>query len=223
MAGGSFDRFLAAFPPSRLQTVDAVGLPLDIRSAFGVEVPQELVAFWREVGCGSFADGELYFFGRDGDDSRESLSEWNRQPFWRDVFPAPSDGGPVFFAETCFGDQIGFRYRSDGACVPALFALSTIELFRLAPEFGTLFTEVLTERDAVTDPQHLAAAKQGAGSLLPGQWYCPIVSPMVGGSAAPHNFMAMSPKAFVVATIAEWQALGGGQDAEPSATADGAV
>ena len=58
---------------------------------------------------------------------------------------------------------------------------ATVELFRMAPEFGPLFSEVLTERDAVRDPEHLAAARQGVGPLPPGQWYCPIVSPMIGG------------------------------------------
>ncbi len=221
MAEGRFDRFLAAFPPLRQRTVDADALAADVRAAFGIDAPPDLVAFWREVGCGSFADGELYFFGRDADATRESLADWNRQAFWRDVLTAPRSGGPVFFAETCFGDQLGFRYRPDGACVPVLFALATVELYLMAPEFGRLFPEVLTERDAVTDPEHLAAAKQGAGLLPLGQWYSPIVSPLVGGSAKPHNFMAMTPKAFAVATIAEWQALASAPEAEPGAAADG--
>jgi hypothetical protein len=208
MAEGGFDRFLAAFPPGRLRTVDSVALASDVRSTFGVEIPPELIEFWTQVGCGAFADGELYFFGRDGDESRESLAEWNSQTFWRDVFPAPTDGGPLFFAETCFGDQIGFRHRPDGACVPVLFVPATVELFVMAPEFGPLFAEVLTVRDAVTDPEHLAAAKQGVGPLPSGQWYCPIVSPLVGGTAKPDNYMVMSPKAFVVVSIAEWRALG---------------
>jgi hypothetical protein len=207
MPESRFDRFLAAFPPHRLRPVDAGSLVAEVRAAFGVDVPPDLAAFWGEVGSGPFADGELYVFGRDADEARESIADWNRQAFWRDVLPAPSGGGPLFFAETCFGDQLGFRYRQDGTCIPVLFALATVELFVMASDFGRLFPEVLTDRFAVLDPEHLAAARQGVGPLSAGQWYCPIVSPLVGGSARPHNFTAMTPKAVAVATVAEWQAL----------------
>jgi len=209
MAEGRFDGFLAAFPPQHRRPVAAAALAADVRAAFGIDCPPDLVAFWQEVGCGSFAEGELYFFGRDADETRESLADWNRQPFWREVLPPPQEGGPVYFAETCFGDQLGFRYRPDGACIAVLFTLATVELFVVAPEFGRLFPEVLTDRFAVTDPEQLAAAKQGVGVLAPGQWYCPIVSPLVGGSAQPHNYTAMTPKTFAAVAIAEWQALRG--------------
>jgi hypothetical protein len=208
MPEGPFLRFLTAFPPVCQQPVEADFLAEEGQEAFGVPVPSDLVAFWREVGCGTFADGELFFFGRDAIAGRESLVAWNRQPFWKEVMRAPSEGGPVFFAETCFGDQIGFRYSSDGACLPVLLALATVELYRMAPDFGQLFPEVLTERYAITDPEHLAAAREGVGALPPGHWYCPIVSALVGGSAKPSNFMAMTPTVFASVTIAEWQALG---------------
>jgi hypothetical protein len=211
MAESRFEAFLAAFPPQRRRPVDATALAADVRTAFRIDCPPDLVAFWQEIGCGSFADGELYVFGRDAGEERESLADWNRQA-WREVLPAPQDGGPVYFAETCFGDQLGFRYRRDGVCIPVLFALATVELFVMAPEFGRLFPDVLTDRFAATDPEHLAAAKQGVGVLPPGQWYCPIVSPLVGGSAQPHNYTAMTPKTFAAVTIAEWQALRGNRD-----------
>jgi len=99
----------------------------------------------------------------------------------------------VFFGENCFGDQIGFRYTAEGICLPMLLALATVELYRMAPDFDRLFPEVMTERYAMTDPEHLAAARQGVPTLPPGHWYCPILSPLVGGSAEPHNFMAMTP------------------------------
>src|SRR5262249_25295401 len=92
-------------------------------------------------------------------------------------------------------------------CVPVLLCLATVELFLMAPEFGRLFPEVLIARDTVIDPEHLAAARQGVGSLPPGHWYCPIVAPLVGGSARPSNFMAMTPGAFAAATVEEWRAL----------------
>jgi hypothetical protein len=188
--------------------VDADALASDVRAALGVAVPADLVAFWRDVGSGSFADGELYFFGQEETATHESLVSWNRQPFWRDLLPVPNEGGPVFFATTCFGDQLGFRYKPDGKCLPVLFSLATVESYILAPEFGRLFQEVLTDRYAVTDPEHLLAARQGVGELPAGKWYCPIVSPLVGGSASAGNFMAMTPKAFAATTIAEWLALG---------------
>jgi hypothetical protein len=202
-----FVQFLAAFPPLDCRPIEADALAADVRATFGVSVPADLVAFWREIGCGSFADGELFFFGRDDSESRESIVGWNRQPFWRDVMAAPTEGGPLFFAESCFGDQLGFRYKPDGTCLPVLFALATVELYIMAPEFGKLFPEVLTERYAVTDPEHLTAAREGVGGLHPGHWYCPIVSPLFGGSAKPSNFMAMTPKTFATVTIAEWQTL----------------
>src|SRR5689334_7922037 len=99
-----FDRFLSAFPPLTQRTVDADALAADVRVKFEVDVPADLVAFWREIGCGTFADGEMYFFGRDADSARESLVEWNDQSFWQDLNVVPRKGGPVFFAETCFGD-----------------------------------------------------------------------------------------------------------------------
>jgi hypothetical protein len=208
MTQGRFGRFLDAFPPLDRQPIDADALATGVQAAFGVRVPPDLVAFWQEVGCGSFADGELFFFGPENTATRESLVSWNRQPFWRDVMVAPPEGGPVFFAENRFGDQVGFRYKPDGTCLPVVFALATVELYIMAPEFGRLFPEVLTERYAITDPEHLSAARQGVGVLPAGQWYCPIVSPLVGGSARPGNFTAMTPKVFAAVAIAEWQALG---------------
>jgi hypothetical protein len=208
MADGRFGRFLAAFPPLDRHAIDADATAADVRATFGVPVPDDLVGFWQEVGCGAFADGELLVFGRGSVAARDGLVDWNQQPVWRDVRVPPSESGPVFFAETCFGDQLGFRYEPDGTCKPVLLALATVELFILAPAFGRLFPEVLTDRYAVTDPEHLAAARQGAGALPPGHWYCPIVSPLVGGSAKPGNFTTLTPNVFAAITIAEWQALG---------------
>lgn len=210
-----FQPFLAAFPPHRPIPVDAVGLAAEVRSALGVQAPPQLVEFWGEVGCGPFGGGELYFFGQGGPaDLREGLVAWNNRPFWRELFPPPKEGGPVFFAETCFGDQLGFRHAEGGRCVPVLLSVATVELFRMAEGFDRLFEEVLVERFAVTDPEHLEAARRGAGPLPEGQWYCPVVSPLFGGSASPTNFMVMSPAAFMAATVAEWKALHGLSRAE---------
>jgi len=52
-----------------------------------------------------------------------------------------------------------------------LLALATVELYRMAPDFDRLFPEVMTERYAMTDPEHLAAARQGVPTLpTPGHW-----------------------------------------------------
>jgi len=82
MVEGDFAAFLTAFPPLDRQPLDAEALAADVESAFGVQVPTALMSFWREVGCGSFADGELHFFGSDKIAGRESLVTWNQSPFW---------------------------------------------------------------------------------------------------------------------------------------------
>jgi hypothetical protein len=55
-----FARFLAAFPPFAVYPVDADELRATVVAVIGVKPPPMLVEFWRHVGCGAFADGELY-------------------------------------------------------------------------------------------------------------------------------------------------------------------
>ena len=105
-----FDPFLAAFPrdAESWRETDAEYLRDAVREAFEVTVPQMLETFWSVVGAGYFGrDRDLYFFG-DGRTpmDRAPLVEWNRKDVWDDIYPKPKDGGPLFFAETCFGEQL---------------------------------------------------------------------------------------------------------------------
>jgi hypothetical protein len=208
-----FAKFLAAFPRHRTLSVDADALRAEVLAVFGVKPPSQLVEFWRLIGCGAFADGEFYLFGTgERGEWRDSLVAWNNKPFWRDWFAPPNKRGPLFFAETCFGYQLGFHYEKR-RCVPTLFAISTMETYILADDFGKLFDQVLTERFAVIEPDHLNAARQGAGQLPKGKWYCPALSPLLGGSGAPGNWLVMSPSAYVKCAFAEHEVsslLGGG-------------
>jgi hypothetical protein len=109
---------------------------------------------------------------------------------WRAVYPPASSGGPIFFAETCFGDQIGWR-NSEGVDTPVLFTPDTFETFVLAKSMSELFDRVLADPFAVVDPDRWGQVRAIHGELRPGNHYAPVVSPMVGGSDRPGNFMQL--------------------------------
>ena len=116
-------RFLSAFPPDSENhlAMDGHALAAEVSRSFSVEVPQPLIDFWSKAGAGYFGDRTLYVFGTDASHlPRHSLCEWNQQSFWREVFPEPQEGGPLFFAETCLGEQVGVRFSAGGE-VPLLF------------------------------------------------------------------------------------------------------
>jgi hypothetical protein len=152
----AFSEFLSAFPRGDLhRAVDAQALARQIESAFEVEAPAELVRWWEEVGSGYFANRELYIFSEEKN-GRDSLVEWNSNDFWRVLFPPPVDGGPIFFAENCFGNQLGFRYDG-GRAIGYLLDADTFEAYRVSEDLHDLFTQVLTERYAFTNPDLLKA------------------------------------------------------------------
>ncbi len=155
-------------------------------STLSVEVPESLKYFWRSFGSGYFGRRELFFFG-EASASRDSLIEWNAKDFWNGINPPPSSGGAVFFAETCFGEQIGFRWVN-GSCQAVLFVVDIFETFRMADDFEELFSAVLKERNAINDPQLTDALIERLGMVQPGMHYVPIVSPLLGGSNHPENF-----------------------------------
>src|SRR5687768_12541077 len=113
-------------------SVDEAQLVSYCETQLGVRVPAEVCALWKEIGSGYFGNRVLYVFGDEARaQPRDSFVTWNTKDFWKLVYPAPSLGGPVFFAETCFGDQLGFRWQ-DGDCLYVLLAIDTFEAFVVA-------------------------------------------------------------------------------------------
>jgi hypothetical protein len=134
------------------------------------------------------------------------LIKWNQADFWPDLLDAPGDGGPVFFAETCFGDQLGFRVEK-GEDDAVHFAVDTIELFVVADRFSDLFTTVLSEPHALVDARRLERLRSKLSPVPDGMHYSPIVSPLVGGSDKTSNFHFESPNVHLRSSLAVYQAV----------------
>jgi hypothetical protein len=204
--GVNFNQFLAAFPDlGESYKPDSPRLLREVEREFEVEVPGTLARFWDEVGAGYFGERELYFFA-DATQPRDSLLAWNRKEFWRDICPPTSDGGPLFVAETCFGDQLGYRHEG-GRCLVTFFSVDTFEGFIVAESLEELFTEVLADRYALTDPARLEAVARALGPLPPGKHYAPLVSPLAGGSDDPSNFHIVTPDVHFTTAVATYRAL----------------
>lgn len=203
------DTFLKEYPPETPHPVDGATFAAAITEAFGVEVPRSLTSFWNRAGTGYYSGRELYFFNPDGQvDSQRTLLGWNHLACWRDVLVPPSEGGPVFVAETCVGDQIGFRYASDGECKAVLFAIDTCELFVMTPNFDELIPHLLAEPHTIVDPDLLSALRQTLGPLPGDSHYAPIVPPLAGGSFDPRNYHIETATVHVKTAIATWKSLG---------------
>ncbi|PHV37006.1 SMI1/KNR4 family protein [Janthinobacterium sp. BJB304] len=188
-----YQAFLHAFPPAQRVSADAGKLAAFTAHVLGVALPDDLAAFLRQVGGGYFGRNDLYFFGDGATPApRDCLQEWNRQDFWTEIFPCPAEGGPVFFAETCFGDQLGYRHDGDSVLY-LLFAIDTFESFVLAHSAQELFAQVLTERFALVDARRLQAVESQLGPLRQGMHYAPLVSPLLDGSGAADNFCQETP------------------------------
>jgi hypothetical protein len=203
MAFEAFKNAFASPKPFGMTAEEALRSATDVSRELRVDIPAELQEFWVRVGTGYFGWRELYFFGHDAGE-RDSLIAWNRKDFWRGINPAPSEGGAVFFAETCFGEQLGFRYL-DGRCQVVLFLIDTFETFIIANDFGSLFESVLVERGAVDDPALTDALLKRLGAVYPGMHYAPIVSPLLGGSSHPDNFHTETANVHFRTAIATWQ------------------
>jgi hypothetical protein len=190
-----FAAFEKAFPPEggRGLRVNADELRSFVKQELRVSVPAELYDFWVIMGSGYFGRRDLYFFG-DGHrvQARDSFQEWNTKDFWADVYPPPSEGGPVFFAETCFGDQLGFRWESSRVNF-VLFTVDTFDAFVVAQDGQDLFARVLCDRFALVDKERLEMVSAQLGELQTGMHYAPIVSPMLGGDSSPGNFSFETP------------------------------
>lgn len=130
---------------------------------------------------------------------------WNEKDFWRDIYPPPSEGGPVFFAETCFGDQLGFRWE-DNQCTYIVFCIDTFEAFLISRDGAELFNTVLADRMALVDPAHYGSACARLGTLPLGMHYAPIVSPMLGGAGEANNFCLETPNVHFRTAVATYKA-----------------
>jgi hypothetical protein len=208
MSLNSFQKFLEIFPPEQEShaLVEVSKLVQAIESEYGIAVPRDLISLWEEVGSGYFGKKEIYVFGTVEGMARESFLEWNNKDFWRDVYPLPKDGAPLFFAETCFGDQIGFRWDGEN-CVIVLFAVDTFEAFVLANSIEDLFLNVLSNRYALVDEQRLNGVWKSLGDLPDGMHYAPIISPMLGGTGELSNFAVETPNVHLRTAVATFKAV----------------
>jgi len=207
-----FDDVLSTYPrdPEYSYAVDAAYLTRSIEQEFQVQVPEALKSFWDLVGAGYFGkDRDLYFFGEGlRQEARDSLVVWGKKDFWGALLAPPSSGGPLWFAETCFGDQIGFRWN-EGVALVTFLCVDTFEAVILANDFPLFFSDILAEPGRVIDPALLRGVVERLGRLPAGKHYGPIVSPLIGGSERPGNFHFESPNAHLRIAIATYAALGG--------------
>ena len=201
----SFKSFLAAYPPvpDQTQPIDGVSLAEAVEERFGIAVPGVLQLFWLRAGAGVFGGGELYIFGdlASGLPGPEII-EWNASPWWRSVYAAPGKGGPFFFGQTPFGDQLGFRWQ-DGVALPELFVPDTMEVFLLGKDLDELLHELLGSPGALCDLERLYRATQQCGIVPPGQHFVPDVSPLHGGTD--DSFHVETPQAHMTRAIADWK------------------
>lgn len=201
----TFAPFLAAYPPSPGLTrpVDGVSLAEAIEERFGIAVPEALQLFWLRVGAGVFGDGELYLFGEAGCNlPGPEVIAWNEALWWRSVYVSPKDGGPFFFGQTAFGDQLGFRWHGKVA-LPELFLPDTMEVFLLGRDIDELLTELLVARGALCDAERLARATRQCGPIPAGHHFVPDVSPLEGGKD--DSFHVVSAEGHVRKVVSEWQ------------------
>lgn len=203
-----FEKFIVAYPPElvKKEPIDVDQMSRFVETELGVSLPREVKSFWDTVGSGYFGSRVLYVFG-DGFivQPRDSFQDWNKKDFWPSVYPAPKDGGPVFFAETCFGDQLGFRWEGT-TCVYVLFCIDTFEGFALSKSGSQLFGNLLAEKYALLDEDCFRTAFQHLGPLETGMHYAPIVSPMLGGGSNAGNFCFETPNVHFRTSIATFYA-----------------
>lgn len=136
--------------------------------------------FWQQAGAGYFGQRILYFFSDNEYGAvRDSLVAWNKKDFWREIYPPAVQGGPIFFAETCFGDQIGFRLV-EGKYIYILFCIDTFDAFVIAQSAKELFELLAQDSFALVDEARYHSVSQRLGCLQAGMHYAPLVSPLIG-------------------------------------------
>jgi hypothetical protein len=207
MPDRTYAAFLAAYParPGIARKLNGDALGNDVERHFGMVVPEALRSFWTQVGAGVFGRGMLYVFGDASSGlPGPELLDWNAREWWRHVYPPPAEGGPFFFGQTHFGDQLGFRW-DHGDALPVLFAPDTVESFRLAENLDELFGEVLTTPAVLDDPDRLALVQRTHGEVPPGKHFVPDLSPLLGGMG--ESFHVESAAVHLMTAIAEWEAI----------------
>lgn len=103
------------------------------------------------------------------------------------------------------GVQIGYRWEA-GCPIGVLFDLDAFEMFRARGTFEDFLTRELAARDAVTDVTVLDPIKKALGRLTEGKHYSPFVSPRVGGSSSPDNYLIENRLVHLVTSSAIWKA-----------------
>jgi hypothetical protein len=200
----SFKSFLASYPPvpGETRAMDGVSLAESVEERFGIAVPAALQLFWLRVGAGSFGHGELYVFGDEASGlPAPEIVEWNASPWWRSLYPEPRNGGPLFFAQTPFGDQLGFRWEQ-GIALPELFSPDSMEVFVLGRDVEELLTELLVTPGALCDPERLYRARQQCPFVPQGNHLVPDESPLLGGKD--DSFHVENPEGHLEGAIATW-------------------
>ncbi len=205
-----FSPFLSAYPPD-------VGFPLSvngqkmakqIKKELQVTTPQTLLEFWSDVGTGYFGSKQLYFFGDERSKNiRDTLLAWNKKDFWGEILPLPHEGGAVWFAETAFGDQLGFRHTDGDGVEIVLFVIDTFNVYTVSHDFRKLYSEVLAKFNALVEPDFSDSLIRQHGLQPDGMHFAPIVSPLVGGSADVKNIHFETPNVHFRTTIALYQSL----------------
>jgi hypothetical protein len=204
----TFGPFLGAYPPARGLTrpLDGVAVAEKVEQKFGIDVPGALQFFWLRVGAGVFGDGEIYVFGDERAWLPEpQLMEWNSMAPWRAVYPEPKQGGPFYFAQTAFGDQLGYRWEN-GVALPELFLAETVESFVLATDLEELLCELLCEPGALVETDKLAAARAQLGPIPPGKHFVSDLSSNGGPSSTYH---VESAEAHLKGAIDRWRSAKG--------------
>jgi hypothetical protein len=207
-----FDQFLNVYPldADAQAQVDADDVTEAVHKTLGVAVPKPLVTFWREVGGGFFGDRELYFFPAKADSGHRAIIDWNLKPYWEAFIPQFRPGHLVFFAETCFGKQLGFCTHDDGQQSIMLLDLDHGEMYLIADDMDALFSTILTESDVLTDQEPRPQLRKLLGRLPIGFHYAPLVSPLLGGSPSSSNYRIELADTHLLTAMALHQSLNAG-------------
>jgi len=201
-----FDGFIRAFAQDDVkQTINAELLAREINDTFEVDVPPVVLEWLSEVGSGYFANREFFVFPDSTASTGRTLIQWNSADFWRRILPPPKDGGPIVFAENCFGNQLGFRW-DQGRAIGYLLDVDTFEAFTVAETLTELFGNVLTDRYAFTNAELLTVVRATLGKLPDDMHYAPLISPLVGGRMKPQNYHLETANVHLRTSIATWEA-----------------
>lgn len=202
-----FNKFRLACPVvAANESINTDVLVNNIKIEFSVSIPEALILFWKEFGSGYFADKILYVFGDSNQQPRDSFITWNTKDFWQKIYPSVKDGGPLFFAETCFGDQIGFR-QEEGEVIFILFCVDTFESYIISKNSDEFFSEILSDKYCLLDEGLYKAVFKKLGEIEIGMHYAPIVSPLFGGKGDVENFAFETPNVHFRSAVANYIAL----------------